>query len=242
MKKTLFLLLTILLSELALSQCPITPTPVKFEIAKGKHYVDGSLKIDSTELSNQNWKYLKDHFFLQTGINVVHEKNRPNIRFEQTDIADQEHFYSLNFLGDSRLAWYSSQESQFYAINSLLQLFQSDDKGWYLSKCKVVDFPAFKWRGLHLDVSRHFYTVDEVKRFIDLMALYKFNTFHWHLTDDQGWRIEIKQYPKLTQIGAFRDSTMMGHYSDTPRKFDVNNYGGFYTCLLYTSPSPRDDR
>lgn len=229
MKKTLFLLFTILLSELVLSQCPIVPTPVKFEIAKGKCYVDGSLKIDSTELSNQNWKYLKDHFFLQTGINVLHEKNRPNIRFEQTDFSDQQHFYSLNFLGDSRLASYSSQESQFYAINSILQLFQSDDKGWYLSKCKVVDFPAFKWRGLHLDVSRHFYTVDEVKRFIDLMALYKFNTFHWHLTDDQGWRIEIKQYPKLTEIGAFRDSTMMGHYSDTPRKFDVNTYGGFYT-------------
>jgi hexosaminidase len=82
---------------------------------------------------------------------------------------------------------------------------------------------------LHLDVSRHFFSVDEVKRFIDLMALYKFNTFHWHLTDDQGWRIEIKKYPKLTEIGAFRDSTVIGHYSDRPRKYDVTQYGGYYT-------------
>jgi hexosaminidase len=93
----------------------------------------------------------------------------------------------------------------------------------------LVDYPAFNWRGLHLDVSRHFFTVDEVKRYIDLMALYKFNMFHWHLTDDQGWRIEIKKYPKLTETGAFRDSTMIGHYSDQPRTFETETYGGFYT-------------
>jgi hexosaminidase len=80
-----------------------------------------------------------------------------------------------------------------------------------------------------LDVSRHFFTVDEVKKFIDIMSMYKFNTFHWHLTDDQGWRIEIKQFPKLTEIGAWRDSTVDNHYSTKPRTYTKERYGGFYT-------------
>ena len=69
---------------------------------------------------------------------------------------------------------------------------------------QVKDYPRFKWRGMHLDVSRHFFSVDMVKEYIDLLAYYKMNTFHWHLVDDQGWRIEIKKYPKLTEIGAWR--------------------------------------
>jgi hexosaminidase len=93
----------------------------------------------------------------------------------------------------------------------------------------VKDFPNFQWRGLHLDVSRHFFTVEEIKRFIDLMSYYKFNTFHWHLTDDQGWRIEIKKYPKLTEIGAWRDSTVDNHYTTVPRTYTKARYGGFYT-------------
>jgi hexosaminidase len=82
---------------------------------------------------------------------------------------------------------------------------------------------------MHLDVCRHFFPVEFVKKMIDMLAVYKMNTFHWHLTDDQGWRIEIKKYPKLTEIGAWRDETMVGHYTENDQKFDGTRYGGFYT-------------
>ena len=82
---------------------------------------------------------------------------------------------------------------------------------------------------MHLDVGRHFFPVQFIKRYIDLIAMHKMNTFHWHLTEDQGWRIEIKKYPKLTEIGAWRPETLVGHYTDEPRKFDGVRYGGFYT-------------
>src|SRR5699024_358261 len=88
------------------------------------------------------------------------------------------------------------------------------------------DAPTFAYRGMHLDVSRHFFTVEEVKRYLDYLAAYKINTFHWHLTDDQGWRLEIKKYPKLTEVGAFRK-----HIPTDGRAHIVRDslYGGYYT-------------
>ncbi|MFZ1799899.1 MAG: family 20 glycosylhydrolase, partial [Chitinophagaceae bacterium] len=95
----------------------------------------------------------------------------------------------------------------------------------------VLDYPQFKWRGMHLDVCRHFFSPDMVKEYIDLMAAYKFNTFHWHLTDDQGWRIEIKKYPKLTSVGAWRaDRTGIPWDQCQPTQpGEASNYGGYYT-------------
>ena len=91
---------------------------------------------------------------------------------------------------------------------------------------RIRDFPRFSWRGMHLDVCRHFFSVDEVKRFLDLMALHKFNTFHWHLTEDQGWRIEIKKWPKLTEVGSKRkESPLRGNRNQG----DGKPYGGYYT-------------
>lgn len=100
---------------------------------------------------------------------------------------------------------------------------------WSLPGVEIEDYPRFPWRGAMLDCGRHFWTIDQVKRFIDLLALHKASRFHWHLTDDQGWRIEIKRYPKLTEIGAWRPETMVGHWSDEPRRYDGTRYGGFYT-------------
>ncbi len=123
----------------------------------------------------------------------------------------------------------------FYGIQSLLQLFPPS---FYTSNHKkylevpqlfIQDAPRFSYRGMHLDVSRHFFPPSDIKRYIDLLAMYKFNTFHWHLTDDQGWRIEIKRYPKLTKIGAWRDSTLIGRYGLKPVRYDKKRYGGFYT-------------
>ncbi len=96
---------------------------------------------------------------------------------------------------------------------------------------EITDYPRFKWRGMHLDVCRHFFSPDMIKEYIDLMAAYKFNTFHWHLTDDQGWRIEIKKYPKLTSVGAWRaDRTGVPWSECQPtRPGEESNYGGYYT-------------
>lgn len=76
----------------------------------------------------------------------------------------------------------------------------------------IEDSPEFGYRGMHLDVARHFFPVSFVKKYIDILAMHKMNTFHWHLTEDQGWRIEIKKYPRLTEIGAYRNGTIVGHY------------------------------
>jgi hexosaminidase len=95
--------------------------------------------------------------------------------------------------------------------------------------CEIKDYPRFSYRGMHLDVGRHFFPPEDVKRYIDMIALHKMNTFHWHLTEDQGWRIEIKKYPKLTQVGAFRKETLVGSGDKQPFVYDGKPYGGFYT-------------
>ncbi len=116
----------------------------------------------------------------------------------------------------------------FHGLMSLLQLMEPKPDRTISIPCQTIsDGPRFVWRGMHLDVCRHFFSVDEVKQYIDLLALYKFNSFHWHLTDDQGWRIEIKQYPKLTEVGGWRNGTMVGRYSD--QQYDSIRYGGYYT-------------
>lgn len=102
-------------------------------------------------------------------------------------------------------------------------------EAWVLPCVSIKDSPRFGYRGLMLDVCRHFFSVDEVKKYLDIMAMYKMNTFHWHLSEDQGWRIEIKKYPKLTEIGAWRDSTKIGAHRDANSGYDHTRYGGFYT-------------
>jgi hexosaminidase len=101
--------------------------------------------------------------------------------------------------------------------------------GASLPALEVVDKPRYSWRGMHLDVSRHFFPTEFVKQYIDYLALHKMNTFHWHLTDDQGWRVEIKKYPKLTTLGGFREGTLIGHYGAKVPEYDNVRYGGFYT-------------
>ena len=119
----------------------------------------------------------------------------------------------------------------FYGIQSLIQLIPADKGAVAKLPClQIDDYPRFGYRGLMLDVGRHFFSVEFVKKYIDLMAAYKLNNFHWHLTDDQGWRIEIKKYPKLTQVSSQRAQTVIGNYHDrTPQQFDNTPYGGYYT-------------
>jgi len=116
----------------------------------------------------------------------------------------------------------------------LTSVLQAASIGLNLNKTElkcgdVADKPRFAYRGMHLDVSRHFFSVDEVKKYIDYLALYKYNTFHWHLTDDQGWRIEILKYPRLTSFGSKRAQTLIGHARNTAKTYDGKPVSGFYT-------------
>jgi len=119
----------------------------------------------------------------------------------------------------------------FYGIQTLLQLIPADRMASIKIPCaQIEDYPRFGYRGLMLDVCRHFFSVEFIKKTIDVMAYYKLNNFHWHLTDDQGWRIEIKKYPRLTEIGSQRAQTVIGNYHDrTPQQYDNTPYGGYYT-------------
>ena len=156
------------------------------------------------------------------------------------DAAIEDEGYELAVTEDGITVRASSAAGLFYGAQTLRQLAPAAverggrdpdgaDDVWTIPAVQIEDAPRFGYRGLHLDVSRHFQPVAFVKRTIDLMALYKLNRFHWHLTDDQGWRIEIERYPRLTEIGAWRDGTLVGSYRNQPHVFDGMRYGGYYT-------------
>jgi len=148
--------------------------------------------------------------------------------------------YALR-VSDHVFLWAPGEAGLFYGAQTLRQLLPPDvyspvtvSRTWKLPAVEIRDLPRFKWRGLMLDVARYFMPKNDVLKFIDTMAALKLNTLHWHLTDDQGWRIEIKKYPKLTTVGAWRDGTVVGHaeqYRDgkKPLKTDEVRHGGFYT-------------
>jgi hexosaminidase len=125
----------------------------------------------------------------------------------------------------------------FYAAQTIRQLLPpaiesatlQAKEHWSVPCCQIEDTPRYDYRGMMLDVSRHFSSKEEVMRYIDQLAFLKMNTLHWHLTDDQGWRIEIKKYPKLTTVGGFRNRTLKGNYTTTNRKWNDSIVGGFYT-------------
>ncbi len=146
--------------------------------------------------------------------------------------------YQLNVTANGVSIAANKPAGLFYGMQTLLQLLPKEIEGkeiaknvkWNVPVCTISDNPRFGWRGLMLDVSRHFFTKDEVKQFIDEMAKYKFNLMHWHLTDDEGWRIEIKGLPKLTEVGAWRVKKVgyFGTFS-APTPDEPRDYGGFYT-------------
>ena len=114
----------------------------------------------------------------------------------------------------------------FYGLQTLFQM--ADQRG-NLPCASIEDYPRYRYRGLHLDVCRHFFPVKFIKHYLDWMASCKLNTFHWHLTDDQGWRIEIRRYPRLTQIGGYRAQTQIGGFHEDPITYEQGRYGGYYT-------------
>ncbi len=238
MKKSLFLFFlipVICFSQSSKNVLPIIPRPHEVIIDTGNFtltdntvivipgiYFEGEAKYLQSQMENLLGKKLQI-------VNAVPVREK-YILLQQVDTtAKMRDYYRLNITDSSVSIYGGKNEGVFWGIQSLLQLLgASDSISLKIPCCHIHDYPRYSWRGMHLDVCRHFFTKEEVKKYLDLLALYKFNIFHWHLTDDQGWRIEIKKYPLLTQIGSIRKETVIGKPSDTAR-YDGKAYEGFYT-------------
>jgi hexosaminidase len=215
----------------------IIPAPVSMKTSKGNFHLQAKTKIiihtDNSELKNiadylaKQIEYLTT-LNLQVDINAKNAKNTILLVLNLNSINKEA--YNIKISKNEVTINGASAKGLFYGIQSLLQMIPPQNQTVVNIPCaKIEDQPIYSWRGMHLDVSRHFFAVEFIKKMLDQMAMLKLNTFHWHLTDDQGWRIEIKRYPKLTQISSMRKETMTGHYTETDQKFDGTPYAGFYT-------------
>lgn len=215
---------------------PIIPAPQQFTITKGcfelNHQTILAIKNPSENLSDAEVfnQYLQQYygFSLPVTADASGEKNIIKI-ISCNDPEWHTDEYRMLITKDSVLIK-GKGAGVFYALQSLRQMLPpSKNKKLTVNCCSIKDYPHYNWRGMHLDVCRHFFTVAEVKKYIDLIAFYKMNMFHWHLTDDQGWRIAIEKYPLLTTKGACRNGTLIGHYHDGPHRFDSIRYCGYYS-------------
>lgn len=207
----------------------IIPLPQQLSTRAGHFEFNPSTTFNSKsnlELASKSMTYLKS--WSEANLNVkLGESPNGNIMFTLEEKFNSPEAYELIVNKDNISIKAKGEPGFFYGTISLIQLLaQYKDK----VPCMMIeDEPAFAYRGMHLDVARHFFPVEFVKQYIDMLALYKMNKFHWHLTEDQGWRIEIKKYPKLQEVAAYRKETLKGHYSDQPHQFDGKRYGGYYT-------------
>lgn len=226
MKNTLVVLLCVLTTKLSAQHGPVFPQPITMEQTADKFVFNGRLTLETNEDSKAIYPYLQELF----GRNSIHlelsSAKDAMIHLQRIQTFVYTEGYQLTVTNTGIEIQYSNYQSLCNAFQSLNQLVQNPKE---LTGIRISDQPAFSYRGVHLDCSRHFFTIGELRKFIDQMAKLKFNRFHWHLTDDQGWRIEIKKYPKLTTVGAWRDSTLIGHFSKRPVEWDYTKYGGFYT-------------
>lgn len=255
MKKFLSALFVIALAASCASLDPkeygidVVPYPNEVSLKAGSYNVAGAVfhydgNMDA--LSIQAVTEFADRLSKVTGkqslVSEGHSRTGINFVVEQS-LAPEE--YSLVVNRKAVIIKASALNGFIYAIQTVKQMLPEEifsdsldqDEEWKL-KCVVIkDAPRFAYRGMHLDVSRHFWSVDEVKRYLDVMQLHKLNRFHWHLTDDQGWRIEIKKYPRLTEKGAVRKETLVGHLQPKDNVFDGTPYG---EGLYYTQDQIRE--
>ena len=215
-------------------QLDLIPYPVEVTPGTGYFKVKNTVNVSSS-LPGHDWRnlfsYFKDEMKKQFGIAVREvPKGQPaDISFNMRRMPTSgKPAYQLEVTKNGVIINSNFAEPAFHAIQTLFQLFPVDKKvPWQIPVVKIFDHARFEYRGMHLDISRHFFPVDFIKRYIDYLAYHKLNTFHWHLTDDQGWRIEIKKYPGLTEIGGRRNGTIAGRYPGTGN--DNISYGGYYT-------------
>jgi hexosaminidase len=213
----------------------IIPAPVSVKKAPGQFVLSQATTIQADSPSNKAVLFFKDYLAENLAYNkavVVKGGSSANVitlTSAGTDNLPAEGYRLI--ITPQQITVAGKGSGLFYGVQTLLQLIPAERAATTKLPCVAVeDYPRFGYRGAMLDVGRHFFSVEMVKKYIDLLAAYKLNTFHWHLTEDQGWRIEIKKYPKLTQIGSMRAQTLIGNYRDrTPQQFDNTPYGGFYT-------------
>lgn len=240
MKYISFLLLIIgLLPVKKYAQNPDAIIPIPTNVTLGSGYFTFSEKTIISLPDNKSFIHVGIFFSDEMGQFFV---NPPELRIDKADI----NFIWVkdSVLGNEGYRIHVSDEviniesnnsrGAFYATRTLMQLIydqldgsDSVKKSFRIPIMTIEDMPRFRYRGMHLDVCRHFMPVEFVKKYLDLMALHKQNHFHWHLTEDQGWRIEIKKYPLLTSIGSIREESMIGQYKD--RTYDGQPHGGYYT-------------
>ena len=209
----------------------IIPKPLFQKIEKGVFILDENTSIDSYGDFQNVANFLKSYFSETYNFKLPSNKSNNQILFINDSSIKNDEGYQLKITEKNISISSKTTKGAFYAVQSLIQLLpiKTDSKEITIQCLEIKDEPQFVYRGMHLDVARHFFSVDFIKKYINLMSMLKMNTFHWHLTEDQGWRIEIKKYPKLQEIAAFRNETLIGHYNDQPQKFDGKKYGGFYT-------------
>lgn len=223
----------------------IIPEPVSLVEKAGVYVLPDPITIVSPSDKAMTFvnEYLRNKLSTATGRQVfVEERNtRPAVRLVLNSKPDNQignEGYTFSSSSEGVIIKANTPAGLFYGVQTFFQLLPPQIESaalvenihWQLPQVEITDYPRVGWRGMMLDVSRHFFTVEEVKRFIDNMVKYKFNTFHWHLTDDEGWRIEIKSLPKLTEIGAWRVDKVgwFGTFSK-PLPDEPKTYGGYYT-------------
>ncbi len=236
MKQIIFLFLSIALGlNLSAQQVNIIPQPVniKINLKISPFKIDQNTLIIAPNALINSVSFFKDYVLKYYGITLTTDSTLSrinnviilNVNTIKTENPDR---YDLHSDEKQIRLNASSSRGIFYGIQTLIQLLPAQ-RSTVLNfpSVAISDYPRFDYRGMHLDVSRHFFDVVFIKKYIDYLALHKMNYFHWHLTDDHGWRIEIKKYPKLTEIGAWRNGSIIGLYPGKGN--DGIRYGGFYT-------------
>ena len=212
----------------------VIPIPQEIVMAaNGEFALNNNVKIiypEGNEAMQRNAQYLAGYLKKATGKVYQIEtgtEGKGNILLQVVSDVEKPEAYQLKVNAEGVVISGASEAGVFYGIQTLRKSIPVlENSTPVLSYVEISDAPRFDYRGAHFDVSRHFFTVEEVKSFIDMMALHNMNRLHWHITDDQGWRIEIKKYPLLTEIGSQRKETVIGHNSG---EYDGKPYGGFYT-------------
>ena len=206
----------------------IIPTPNEQTINNGFMEIENSPEIITESNFNSAATLFKNAIKKLDLTSKKTTKNRINFSLNEK-LNEEEYILKINT--DQINIEASTETGAIFGFQSLFQLMNLNLKNGVvkLQNQVIKDSPRFKYRGMHLDVGRHMYPVAFIKKYIDGLAMLKFNNFHWHLTEDQGWRIEIEKYPELNNIGSYRDSTLIGHYTDKPWQFDKTRYGGYYT-------------
>jgi hexosaminidase len=226
--------ISILLAGTAAAQVVnIIPQPAQLSIKKGAFVITSQTALvvlnDDYKTSAQYFNdYLLQHYGFKLKMLTKPEKNSIQLGNDMVSQQAKEGAYRLLAKQTGIVISSNSAEGAFYGIQTLIQLLPLEKSATLsILALEISDEPRFAYRGAMLDVGRHFFSLDFVKKYIDYLALHKMNYFHWHLTEDQGWRIEIKKYPRLTSVGAYRNGTIIGRYPGKGN--DETLYGGFYT-------------